>query len=79
MAGVARATPATDNSPSPLYRPGRGAYDLAAAWPAPEVDGLVGLLADLRRDADADAAFRAMGARRDQPLVNALARGRAVR
>lgn len=48
--------------------------DLAAAWSAPGVDGLLGLVADLRRDADAEAAFRAMGARRTQPLVDAIAR-----
>lgn len=48
--------------------------DLAAAWSSPGVDGLVGLLADLRRDPDALAAYRTWGTRRDQPLVDAIAR-----
>lgn len=48
--------------------------DLAAAWSSPWIDGLVGLLADLRRDADAEIAFRKLGERRGQPLLNAIAR-----
>jgi AcrR family transcriptional regulator len=48
--------------------------DLAAAWSAPWIDGLVGLLADLRRDADAELAFRVLAERRGQPMRNALER-----
>ncbi|SDM33329.1 TetR/AcrR family transcriptional regulator [Allokutzneria albata] len=48
--------------------------DLAASWSSPWIDGLVGLLADLRHDADADIAFRTMAERRGQPLVNAITR-----
>ncbi|GAA3566883.1 TetR/AcrR family transcriptional regulator [Amycolatopsis ultiminotia] len=48
--------------------------DLAAAWSPAWNDGLLGLLADLRHDTDADATFRRMSALRSQPLVNAIAR-----
>lgn len=48
--------------------------DLATSWSAPWMDGLIGLIADLRRDHDADVAFRKMAERRAQPLVDALAR-----
>lgn len=48
--------------------------DLAASWSSSWIDGLVGLLADLRTDSEADTAFREMGERRGQPLRNAIAR-----
>lgn len=48
--------------------------DLAASWSSPWIDGLVGLVADLRDDAEAAAAFREMGERRGQPMVNAIER-----
>lgn len=53
--------------------------DLAAAWSSPWIDGLVGLLADLHRDVDAELAFRLLAERRGegmrQALVRALDRG----
>lgn len=48
--------------------------DLAQSWSSPWIDGLVGVLADLRHDAEADRDFRAMGERRGQQLRRALAR-----
>ncbi|HVM55768.1 MAG TPA: TetR-like C-terminal domain-containing protein [Acidimicrobiales bacterium] len=48
--------------------------DLAASWSSPWIDGLVGLLADLRHDIDAELAFRKMGERRGQPMRNAIER-----
>ena len=48
--------------------------DLAVSWSSDWIDGLVGLLADLRRDIDAELAFRTMGERRGQPMRNAIAR-----
>jgi AcrR family transcriptional regulator len=48
--------------------------DLAVSWSSPWMDGLVGLLADLRRDVDAELVFRQMGERRGQPMRNAIAR-----
>lgn len=48
--------------------------DLAAAWDQPWNDGLVGFLADLRQDAEAERTFRALVARRSQPVVDAIAR-----
>ncbi|MEV8378444.1 TetR/AcrR family transcriptional regulator [Kribbella sp. NPDC056861] len=48
--------------------------DLAKAWNSPWNDGLVGLLADLRHDEEANAAFKQIVAQRDQPVVNAIAR-----
>ena len=48
--------------------------DLAVSWSSPWIDGLVGLLADLRRDTDAEVAFYKMGERRGQPMRNAIIR-----
>jgi AcrR family transcriptional regulator len=48
--------------------------DLAASWSAPWVDGLVGLLADLRHDPDAELAFRQLAERRGQAMRDALDR-----
>lgn len=48
--------------------------DLAAAWSSPWIEGFVGLLADLRRDVDAELAFRLLAERRGQPMRDALAR-----
>lgn len=48
--------------------------DLAVSWSSSWIDGLVGLLADLRRDVDAELAFRKMAERRGQPLRDAIAR-----
>lgn len=50
------------------------AQDLAGAWDEPWNDGLVGFLADLRGDAEAERTFRSLVARRSQPLVDAIAR-----
>jgi AcrR family transcriptional regulator len=47
---------------------------LSASWSSPWIDGLVGLLADLHRDVDAELAFRTMGERRGQPMRDAIAR-----
>jgi hypothetical protein len=58
-----------------------GAYldALAASWSAPWIDGLVGLLGDLRNDPEAELAFRLMAERRGgamrAALERALARG----
>lgn len=49
---------------------------LAAAWSSDWIDGLVGLLADLRTDVDAELAFRAMAERRGAPMRAAI--GHAV-
>lgn len=48
--------------------------DLAASWSSAWIDGVVGLLADLRHDVDAELAFRAMGERRGQPMRTAIER-----
>lgn len=48
--------------------------DLAAAWAAPWAEGLVGLLADLRHDREAEASFTQMSQRRSQPLSDLIAR-----
>ncbi|MDX8029205.1 TetR/AcrR family transcriptional regulator [Lentzea sp. BCCO 10_0856] len=48
--------------------------DLAEAWDQPWNDGLVGFLADLRQDPEAERTFRALVARRSQPVVDAIAR-----
>lgn len=48
--------------------------DLAASWSSPWIDGLVGLVADLRHDIDAEVVFRTMAERRGQPMRNAIAR-----
>lgn len=50
--------------------------DLAESWSSPWIDGLVGLVADLRHDVDAELAFRKMAEQRGQPMRNAI--GRAV-
>ncbi|SEQ16465.1 TetR/AcrR family transcriptional regulator [Lentzea albida] len=50
------------------------ARDLAGAWDEPWNDGLVGFLADLRGDGEAEKTFRALVSRRSQPLVDAIAR-----
>jgi AcrR family transcriptional regulator len=47
---------------------------LAASWSSPWMDGLVGLLADLSRDLEAELAFRTMGERRGQPMRDAVSR-----
>jgi len=47
---------------------------LAVSWSSDWIDGLVGLLADLRRDPDAELAFRQLGERRGQPMRDAIAR-----
>jgi AcrR family transcriptional regulator len=48
--------------------------DLAVSWSSLWIDGLVGLLADLRHDVDAELAFRTMGERRGQPMKTAIER-----
>jgi AcrR family transcriptional regulator len=48
--------------------------DLAASWSAPWVDGLVGLLADLRHDPDAELAFRQLAEERGHAMRDALDR-----
>jgi AcrR family transcriptional regulator len=58
-----------------LYLDLRAGLDgFATAWSAPWMDGLMGLLADLSRDPDADAAFHAMAARRGRPMAEAIQR-----
>lgn len=48
--------------------------DLARSWSAPWMDSLVGWLSDLADDAEAEAAFRAMGLRRGSSLRSSLER-----
>lgn len=48
--------------------------EFAASWSSPWIDGVVGLLADLQRDPDAELAFRKMAEGRGVPLGCALAR-----
>ncbi|RSD14061.1 TetR/AcrR family transcriptional regulator [Amycolatopsis eburnea] len=48
--------------------------DLARSWSAPWMDSLVGWLADLADDAEAEAAFRTMGLRRGGSLRSSLER-----
>lgn len=50
---------------------------LAVSWSSPWIDGLVGLLADLRNDPDAELAFRLLAERRGQPMRDALDRALA--
>ena len=47
---------------------------LALSWAAPWMDGLVGALADLRHDPDAELAFVSLAVRRGQVMRTALAR-----
>lgn len=48
--------------------------DLAASWRAPWIDGMVGLLADLRHDPDAELAFRSLAEGRGSAMRTALER-----
>lgn len=48
--------------------------DLARSWTAPWMDSLVGWLADLADDAEAEATFRTMGLRRGRALQRSLER-----
>lgn len=48
--------------------------DLARSWSAPWMDSVVGWLSDLADDAEAEAAFRAMGLRRGNSLRSSLDR-----
>ncbi|MFC4942852.1 TetR/AcrR family transcriptional regulator [Pseudonocardia sp. GCM10023141] len=48
--------------------------DFAASWSSEWIDGLMGLLADLQRDPDAELAFRRMAERRGEPLRTAIVR-----
>lgn len=48
--------------------------DLAKSWSSPWMDGLMGLLVDLRSDPDAELAFRAVAERRGLPMRTALER-----
>jgi len=48
--------------------------DLALAWSSPWINGLVGWLADLRPDAEAEQASQAMLTRRSRPAREALNR-----
>lgn len=47
---------------------------LADSWGAPWIDGLVGLLGDLRHDPDAELAFRVLAQGRGEPMRMALER-----
>jgi AcrR family transcriptional regulator len=48
--------------------------DLAASWSSPWIDGLVGALADLRTDPDAELAFATLATGRGQVMRDALLR-----
>ncbi|MGI5187117.1 TetR/AcrR family transcriptional regulator [Promicromonospora sp. CA-289599] len=48
--------------------------DFAASWSSSWVDGLMGLVADLHHDPDAELAFRRMAEGRGEPLRNAIIR-----
>ncbi|RZQ60988.1 TetR/AcrR family transcriptional regulator [Amycolatopsis suaedae] len=70
--------PIPETDTGSLYHDLRANLDgLATSWSAPWMDGLLGLLADLRRDPEADAAFQAMASRRRRILAAAI--DRAVR
>lgn len=47
---------------------------LAKSWSSDWIDGLMGLVGDLRRDPDAELAFRQMAERRGAPMRDAMAR-----
>jgi AcrR family transcriptional regulator len=47
---------------------------LAQSWSQPWIDGLVGLMADLRDDVEAELRFRQLGERRGEPMRAAVAR-----
>lgn len=67
--------PIPESDTGSLYLDLRTALDgFATAWSAPWMDGLMGLLADLRRDPEADAAFHAMAERRGRPVAEAIER-----
>lgn len=53
--------------------------DFAASWSSSWIDGLMGLMADLHRDPDAELAFRKMAEGRGVPLRTAIAGGGARR
>lgn len=48
--------------------------DFAASWSSSWIDGLMGLVADLHREPDAELAFRKMAEGRGEPLRTALTR-----
>jgi AcrR family transcriptional regulator len=48
--------------------------DFAESWSSSWIDGLMGLIADLRQDPDAELAFRTMAEGRGEPLRNAITR-----
>jgi len=48
--------------------------DFAESWSSSWIDGLMGLVADLHRDPDAELAFRKMAEGRGAPLRTAIAR-----
>jgi AcrR family transcriptional regulator len=48
--------------------------DLAQSWSAPWMDSLVGWLAELAEDVDAETVFRDLGLRRGRSLRNSLQR-----
>jgi hypothetical protein len=48
--------------------------NLADSWASPWMDGVIGFLADLRHDADAELAFLALGERRGRAVGDAFVR-----
>ncbi|WIV54040.1 TetR/AcrR family transcriptional regulator [Amycolatopsis nalaikhensis] len=48
--------------------------DFAASWSSSWIDGLMGLVADLHRDPDAELNFRRMAEGRGEPLRDAITR-----
>ncbi|MBB4689049.1 TetR-like C-terminal domain-containing protein [Amycolatopsis jiangsuensis] len=67
--------PIPDVDTGSLYSDLRACLDgLAAAWSAPWIDGLIGLLADLRHDSVAAEAFHEMAQRRGRPMWTAITR-----
>ena len=48
--------------------------DLAQSWSSPWIDGLIGAVADLRTDAEAEQIFRRMAEQRGRQLERALER-----
>lgn len=49
-------------------------HDFAESWSSSWIDGLMGLIADLQHDPDAEFAFRKMAEGRGEPLRDAITR-----
>lgn len=75
-AALAAHLPAVSNMDTGALRGDLRQYvdDLWASWSSPWIDPVVGLLAELARDPEAEAAFLTMSKRRAHPVRDAIAR-----